>query len=261
MTTAITVTDRSALAQALRTLKLSGMLQTLDARLASAHAGELGHLEFLQVLCEDEITRRASVSLAKRIRRARFEQQSTLEGFDFAAAPKLPAAQIRDLAALRWLHAGESVILYGPVGVGKTHVAQALGHLAVRHGAEARFLKTSRALAHLAGGHADRTWDKRLRELTRPHVLILDDFGLRELTPAQADDLYELITERAGRSLILTSNRSPADWYPLFPNPVVAESLLDRLINTSHQVVMNGPSYRPNKRPGRVIPAGKENIV
>ena len=87
-------------------------------------------------------------------------------------------------------------------------------------------------------------------------MLILDDFGMRELTAPQADDLYELITERAGKSLILTSNRAPADWYPLFPNPVVAESLLDRLINTSHQVFMNGPSYRPNKRPGRVIPTG-----
>ena len=129
-------------------------------------------------------------------------------------------------------------------------------HLAVRSGAEARFLKTSRALAHLAGGHADRTWGKRLAELTRPAVLVLDDFAIRELTAAQADDLYELITERAGKSLILTSNRAPADWYPLFPNPVVAESLLDRLINTSHQVFMNGPSYRPNKRPGRVVPTG-----
>ena len=146
------------------------------------------------------------------------------------------------------------MILYGPVGVGKTHIAQALGHLAVRHGAETRFYKTSRVLAHLAGGHADRTWDKRLRELTRPAVLILDDFGMRELTAAQADDLYELITERSGRSLILTSNRAPADWYPLFPNPVVAESLLDRLINTSHQIFMNGPSYRPSKRPGRAVP-------
>jgi DNA replication protein DnaC len=260
MTTATTVTDRNGLAGVLRALKLSGMLETLDARLAQARAGDLGHLEFLQVLCEDEISRRASVSLAKRVRRARFEQQATLEGFDFAASPKLPAAAIRDLAALRWLHAGESVILYGPVGVGKTHVAQALGHLAVRASAEVRFLKTSRALAHLAGGHADRTWDKRLRELTRPAVLILDDFGMRELTAAQADDLYELVTERAGRPLILTSNRAPADWYPLFPNPVVAESLLDRLINTSHQVFMNGPSYRPNKRPGRVVPPQKEDI-
>ena len=110
----VAVTDRTALGQVLRQLKLSGMLQTLDARLTQASAGDLGHLDFLQVLCEDEISRRASVSMAKRIRRARFEEQATLEGFDFAASPKLPAAQIRDLAALRWLHAGESVILYGP---------------------------------------------------------------------------------------------------------------------------------------------------
>jgi DNA replication protein DnaC len=84
----------------------------------------------------------------------------------------------------------------------------------------------------------------------------VDDFGMRELTAPQADDLYELITERAGKSLILTSNRAPADWYPLFPNPVVAESLLDRLINNSHQCFMNGPSYRPNKAPARVVPTG-----
>jgi hypothetical protein len=84
-----------------------------------------------------------------------------------------------------------------------------------------------RALAHLAGGHADHTWHKRLAELARPAVLILDDFAMRELTVAQADDLYEPISERAGRSLVLTSNRAPQDWYPLFPKPVVAESLLD----------------------------------
>jgi DNA replication protein DnaC len=249
MTTTI---ETSALDKALRALKLSGMLATIDARLAQARAGELGHIDFLQVLCEDEISRRDTTSMTRRLRQARFEEQATLEGFDFAASPKLPAAQIRDLAALRWLHAGESVILYGPVGTGKSHVAQALGHLAIRHGADTRFLKTSRALASLAGGHADRTWHKRLGELTRPAVLILDDFAMRELTAPQADDLYELITERAGRSLILTSNRAPQDWYPLFPNPVVAESLLDRVINNSHQVFMNGPSYRPSKRPGRV---------
>jgi DNA replication protein DnaC len=87
-------------------------------------------------------------------------------------------------------------------------------------------------------------------------VLVLDDFAMRELTPTQADDLYELINERAGRSLILTSNRSPVDWYPLFPNPVVAESLLDRLINNSHQLLMAGASYRPRTRPGRVVDQG-----
>lgn len=248
----MTIID-TALHEALRALKLSGMLDTLDARLSQARAGELGHLEFLQVLCHDEISRREQTAMGRRLHRARFEQPATLEEFDFHASPKLPAAQIRDLAALRWLHTGESVVLFGPVGVGKSHIAQALGHLAIRHGADVRFAKTSRVLAELAGGHADGTWGRRLRDLAKPAVLILDDFGMRELTARQADDLYELINERAGRSLVLTSNRSPVDWYPLFPNPVVAESLLDRLINTSHQVFMNGPSYRPNKRPGRSV--------
>ena len=143
------------------------------------------------------------------------------------------------------------MILYGPVGVGKSHVAQALGHLAIRQGADVRFANASRVLATLAGGHADRSWDKRLAELTRPAVLILDDFAIRELTATQADDLYELVTSRAavGHSLVLTSNRSPVDWYPLFPNPVIAESLLDRLVNNSHVLLMDGPSYRPRKRP------------
>ena len=250
----------TALEDSLRALKLGGMLHTLDARLAQAHAGELGHLELLQVLCADEITRRETMAMARRLRRARFDTQVTLEEFDFHASPKLPAAQIRDLAALRWLHAGEHVILYGPVGVGKSHIAQALGHLAIRHGADVRFATTSRVLADLAGGHADHTWPRRLGELARPALLILDDFAMRELTAPQADDLYELVSERtrAHRSLILTSNRSPVDWYPLFPNPVVAESLLDRLINSSHQVFMNGPSYRPNKRPGQAEVTGKE---
>jgi IstB-like ATP binding protein len=108
------IVDNNALTGALRTLKLGGMLQTLDARLAQARAGELGHLEFLQVLCLDEISRRDTTAIARRTRRARFEQTVTLEGFDFTANPKLPAAQIRDLAALRWLNAGESVILHGP---------------------------------------------------------------------------------------------------------------------------------------------------
>ncbi|MFD5568976.1 ATP-binding protein [Streptomyces cadmiisoli] len=210
----------TALRESLKSLGLSGMLETLDARLAPAHGGELGHLDFLQVLCQDEITRRETVASQRRFQRAKFEQQVTLEEFDFTASSKLPAAQIRDLAALRWLHAGESVILFGPLGVGKTHIAQALGHLAVRQGgAHVRFAKTSRFLAELASGHADRTWEKRIRELVRPDVLILDDFAMRQLSAAHADDLYELVSERQGRSLIITSNRVPSDWYPPLPQP------------------------------------------
>lgn len=244
------MTRQHQLETTLRTLKLSGMLETLDARVTQAKAGELGHVEFLQTLCEDEIARREAASLIKRVRQARFEQATTIEEFDFAYNPKIPAAVIRDLAALRFIERNESVILHGPVGVGKTSIAQALGHQACRRGHTCAFTKTSRLLADLAGGHADRTWGTRLRRWAKPDVLILDDFAMRDFTAAQADDLYELITERAHGSLILTSNRAAADWYPLFPNPVVAESVLDRLINTAHHVLMTGRSYRPNNRPG-----------
>jgi DNA replication protein DnaC len=249
------MTHLHQLERTLRTLKLGGMLDTLEARLSQAHAGELGHLEFLQVLCEDEIARRQAKALRERVRRARFEEPTTLEDFDFAFNPKLPVAQIRDLATCRFIEAGESVLLYGPVGVGKTHIAQALGHLACRRGFSVTFAKTSRLLATLAGGHADHTWEQRLRKLVRVDLLVLDDFGLRNFTAQGGDDFFELVSERHKTgSMILTSNRAPGDWYGLFPNPVVAEGALDRLVNRAHHLLMEGNSYRPNKRPGNGRP-------
>jgi hypothetical protein len=120
-------------------------------------------------------------------------------------------------------------------GVGKTHIAQALGHAACRRGHRVCFAKTSRLLSELAGGHADGTWEARLRRLVRVDLLILDDFGLREFTVQQGDDFFELVSERHKHgSMILTSNCAPGDWYGLFPNPVVAEGVLDRLVNCAH---------------------------
>jgi len=241
----------------LRSLSLSGMLDTLEARLAQANAGELGHVEFLQALCEDELSRRDAAGIARRVRAAHFEQSCVIEDFDFSFNPKIPAARIRDLATLRFIEAGESVVLHGPVGVGKTMVAQALGHQACRRGFSVAFTKTSRLLADFAGGHADRTWGTRLRRWARPSVLVLDDFAMRAFTPTQSDDLYELVTERAGKSLIATANRAATDWYSLFPNPVVAESILDRVVNSAHHIHMDGKSYRPNARPGATHGANK----
>lgn len=238
------------LEESLRALKLFGMLDALGTRLAQAAAGELGHVELLAVLCADEAARRDATGLERRLKAARFEQQSTIEEFDFSFNPKIPAATIRDLATLRFVEAGESVILHGPVGVGKSMIAQALGHAACRRGHTVAFTKTSRLLADLAGGHADRTWEARLRRWARPTVLILDDFAIRDFTLTQADDLYELVTERAGKPAIFTANRRAADWYSLFPNPVVAESILDRIVNSAHHLHMDGRSYRPNRRPG-----------
>jgi DNA replication protein DnaC len=226
------------------------MLDTLEVRLTQANAGELGHVEFLQTLCEDELARRDAAGIARRVRAAHFEQTCALEDYDFSFNPKIPAARIRDLATLRFVEDGESVVLHGPVGVGKSMIAQALGHQACRRGYTVAFTKTSRLLADLAGGHADRTWEARLRRWARPSVLVLDDFAMRSFTPTQSDDLYELITERTGKSLIATANRAATDWYSLFPNAVVAESILDRVVNSAHHIHMDGKSYRPNARPG-----------
>jgi DNA replication protein DnaC len=214
------------LEESLRKLKLTGMLDTLEVRLAQATAGELGHVELLQALCEDEAARRDATGLERRMRAARFEQVCTVEDFDFAFNPKIPASQIRDLGTLRFVEAGESVILHGPVGVGKSMVAQALGHLACLRGHSVAFTKTSRLLADLAGGHADRTFETRLARWAKPTLVIFDDFAMRDLTLAQADDLYELVTDRAGKASVFTANRQAQDWYSLFPNPVVAEFLL-----------------------------------
>jgi len=237
----------------LKKLKLGGMLATLQQRLEQAQDQQLGYLEFLVLLLEDEIARRGQKTLALRVAKARFEEVKTLADFDFRASPKLPAPLIRDLATLRFLQRQESVLICGPVGVGKSHIAQALGYLACQQGYRVRYVKTPRLLTDLGGGRADGTYDARLRSYLSPDLLILDDFGLQAFTATQSEDLYHLICERyLRRSTIVVANRPPQEWYALFADPVLAEGALDRLVNASHHVLMDGPSYRPRKRPGSV---------
>lgn len=249
----------SHLQSKLRALRLGGMLETLDLRLDQAGQGRLGYLEFLELLLEDEIGRRGAKGLASRVSKAHFEEQKTLEEFDWSFNPTIPAARIRDLATGQFIARKESVLLCGPVGVGKTFIAQALGHQACRLGYSVLFTKMARLLADLGGGRADGTSGTRLRRYLHPDVLILDDFALKEFSLPQAEDIYELICERArAGSIVLTSNRSPQDWYALFPNPVLAESTLDRLINRAHHLTLLGKSYRPLQRPDRATTLAQE---
>jgi DNA replication protein DnaC len=241
----------AALQPRLRQLHLSGMLDVVAARLDEARARKLDPLDFLTLLLDDEIARRENEGVARRIRNARFEDVCDLRDFDFAYNPEIPQARLWDLATGRFVEERASVILCGPTGVGKSFVAQALGVQACRRHGRVLFTKTSALLADLAGGRADGSWQPRLRRYLGPDLLILDDFGMREYTAQQAEDLYELVNRRYRRgSLILTTNREPEDLYSLFPNPVLAEGLLDRLLNSAHIITMLGRSYRPRQRPG-----------
>jgi DNA replication protein DnaC len=246
----------------LKRLRLGGMFDTLELRLQQSDQQRLGHIQFLELMLEDEIDRRDQRGLALRVAQAHFEEIKTLEEFDFNFNPKIPAHKVCDLATGRFIAAGESIIICGPVGTGKSHLAQAFGHAACRLGYKVLYQRSNRLLAHLNGGRADGTWDRRFRSCLLPDLLILDDFCLKELSSQQAEDIFELIGERhRSASTIIASNRAPQDWYPLFPNPVLAEATLDRIINRSHHLFLEGRSYRPLLRPDRQPVIDKENSL
>ena len=229
----------------LKNLRLSGILETLEVRNRLAIDSKLSYVEFLAQLIEDEVERRAQHKLKMRLRRAAFDPQKTLETYDFSACPKLSQKEVADLATCRFIERHQNIFFVGPAGVGKSHLAQALGHEACRRGYEVLFLTAARALAQLAAGRADGTFERRLAALARPQLLILDDFGLKPLRPPAPEDLYELIAERYEKgSIIITSNRAFPEWPDLFGEPLLASAALDRLGHDAHQIAITGESYR-----------------
>lgn len=241
----------------LKRLRLSGILETLEVRNQQAIAGHWTYDEFLVRLLEDEVERRAQKQLALRIRRAAINTTKTLEGFDFTFNPTLNRQQVLDLAACTYIRQKRNVLLCGPTGVGKTHLAQALTHEACRRGYTALFVNTYRMLQHLHGGRADGTCARRIQTYLRPDLLVLDDFGLKALRPPAPEDFYDLINERYERgSILLTSNRPPEEWPDLFGDPLLASAGLDRLTHNATLVVITGVSFRARRgQPGEEVPS------
>jgi len=235
------------LKQKLRRLKLPGIWYNLDLRLQHAQENRLGYLEFLSLLIQDEISSRESHNLQKRIRAAGFGMERTFEGFDFHFNEEvLPSALIRDLASCHFIEQRRNLVLAGPAGIGKTHIAKAIGHEACRRGMVVLFHKTHKLLSTLVEVSTSHRSERTFKKCLKADLLILDDFAFRKLDQAESEVLYALSDERLGKSsTILTSNRPPQDWYSIFPDSVVGGAILDRLVSAAVKVIVTkGKSYR-----------------
>lgn len=251
---------KTSLKAVLKRLKLSGILHTLPERIAYAQKAKLDQQDFLELVLQDEIDRREQKNLQVRLDRASFSGEQTLENFEWNAAVTFDRHRVKELFSLAFLGRHEDVLLIGPVGVGKTHLAAALGHAACRSGKNVLFRRADALLKEFHQSRADHSTPRMLRRFLVPDVLIVDDFGLRRLDPQQSSDMYEIIIERHKRSsTIFTSNRAVEEWIPLFDDPMLAQSALDRLANNAHQVVMEGDSFRRRQGPGGTRPPARKN--
>ena len=249
----------------LRQLRLSGMVHSLDLRAAQAIERQLGPTEFLALLLDDELERRSQTRLARRLAQSGCDSHKTLTDFDFSAAPGINRTLIQDLATCTFVSRHENVLLCGPTGVGKSHVANALGIEALKRDLRVLSRSTHHLLKNLHAARASGTQPRLMAKLLKADLLILDDFGLYPLTPQGAQDLYEIISERYERaSMIMTSNRAFEEWAEVFNNDLLASAALDRLTHHTHTLIIRGQSYRQRSQGKEVsgtnpaLPADKE---
>jgi DNA replication protein DnaC len=234
----------------LRQLKLSGMVLTLDTRAAQATERGLSPLEFLALLLDDELERRDQQRLAHRLALSGCDSQKTLAHFDFAAAPGVNRSLIQDLAMCTFVARHENILICGPTGVGKSHLANGLAFEAIKRGYRVLSRTTQRLLADLHAARATGAHPRLLSRVLSADLVVLDDFGLQPFSAQAAQDLYEIISERYERkSLIITSNRAFEEWAEVFVgNELLASATLDRLTHHAHTLIIRGHSYRQRSR-------------
>lgn len=242
----------------LRRLKLSRILETLPERLTLARQQKMPPHDLLLLILSDEVARRDSLGVTLRVQKARLDPTMVLEAWDATAKVTLDRTLLNELASLRFLDAHAHVAIVGPVGVGKTFLAHALGHIACRRGASVLAVRTDAMLKTLKHARLDRTYDAELGKLIAVDLLLLDDFAIDVLDPTESRDLYDLLLERYRTgSIIVTSNRGPDEWLATFADPVRAQSAIDRFTSNAYDLVIDGESYRPRLKP-KVPTPGRE---
>jgi DNA replication protein DnaC len=233
----------------LKQLRLTGILQSLEARNRQALEARMAYSEFLEMLVSDEVAYREQKKFATRLRKAHFRSSKTLDQFDFERIPQLNRALVHELATGRFIQEKSPVLIVGPSGTGKSHLAQALGHSAIRQGMDVMFSNCSELTHSMQIAKATGNYKRRLKMLAKITLLIIDDFGLKPLRAPEDEDLHDIIAERyENTTTIVTSNLDFNEWDQAFPsNPLLASATLDRLRHNAYCLVLEGQSYRTPK--------------
>lgn len=238
------------LVRVLKSLKLGKVLPTLPERLRQARERGLDPEDLLLLLLSDEVQRRDGNRIATRAQRAHLTPSMVFDEWDASAKITYDRRLLDELRLLGFLEKHHHVLIMGPVGVGKTMLAHALGHEANRRGNSVHCESAEKLFRRLKAARLDDTHQAELRRLTQVELLIVDDFGLRPMDGLETTDIYELVTARhqAG-SMILTSNRDPSEWLGILADPLLAQALVDRFTNNAYDLVIEGESYRKKQKP------------